>query len=123
MAEARSTNEKGGDGERSRGEMVETLEEGVTTISSLVDVHFSGTYRFFGGRNETLFAVEGMMFSSRDRKIGNDVFFFLLFERGFLLRWINKLGCLFLLIVWKLCVFLTGIKISMIEMLKYLIFV
>lgn len=56
--------------------MVETLEEGVTTISSLVDVHFSGTYRFFGGRNETLFAVEGMMFSSRDRKIGNDVFFF-----------------------------------------------
>lgn len=62
MAEARSTNEKGAmEGSR---EMVERRREGGRGEPPLlVDVHFSGTYRFFGGeRNGTLFAVE---FSSK----------------------------------------------------------
>lgn len=57
----------------------------------LVDVHFSGTYRFFGGeRNGTLFAVE---FSSRRwGKWGTISILFFLFETGFLENfWINKL--------------------------------
>lgn len=108
MAEARSTNEKGGDGEIAR-EM-----RGGGGDHSTPTFIFQGRNRFFGVRSDETFRGRG------DRKWRNSD---LDFERGYLLTVKNKLGWdLFLLLAilgWKLCVFLIlRDKISMMEMFE-----